>query len=430
MRKILIKNAKIPGPGKTSSQVRDILIENGLIKKIASGIKADNCEVFDAEGMIASAGLIDMHVHLREPGYEYKEDIESGCRSAACGGFTAVCCMPNTRPPADNRGIIEFIIERKNKLNLIEVYPIAAITKGLQGEELAEIADLKEAGAVAISDDGRPVMNAGVMRRALEYASMYDLPVITHNEDTDLSGNGVMNEGYVSTLLGLKGICRAAETAMIARDIELARFTRARLHIAHVSCKESVELVRSAKKQGVRITCECTPHHFTLTEDSVKEYDTNTKVNPPLRTAEDVAAIKQGLKDGTIDCIATDHAPHAEAEKDVEYDHAPFGIIGLETAVGLVMTELVHKKVLSLNQALEKMTVNPAGILNLKKGRLEEGACADLTLIDPQEKWTVTKEDIVSKSKNSPFIGMPLKGRVKLTIAGGRIVYNPRNGKK
>ncbi|MBU4304701.1 MAG: dihydroorotase [Candidatus Omnitrophica bacterium] len=422
--RLLIKNASIIDARSKRDEKADILIVDGKISSIDSGIAAKDAEVYDAKGMLAVPGFIDMHTHLREPGFEYKETILSGTQAAARGGFTTICCMPNTNPVADNQGVIEFIISQNRKAGLISVLPIGAITKAQQGKELSEIGDLKSAGAVALSDDGKGVMNAEVMRRAMEYASMVDLLVISHCEDTNLAAGGVMHEGYVSTVLGLKGIPRIAEIAMAARDIEIARFTGTRLHIAHVSCKETVELVRRAKKEGVRVSCECCPHHFTLTDEAVKDYDTNTKVNPPLREPDDLRALKDGLKDGTIDCIATDHAPHAEAEKDVEFDNAPFGITGLETALGLVMNELVCKGELTLMEMVERMSFNPARILNLDKGYIAEGADADITIIDPNKKWVVEKEAFLSKSHNSPFIGMNLTGKVIATVAAGRIVYN------
>lgn len=422
--RVLITNGRVIDPKNGFDEIADILIDNSVIGAIGKNLKAKDAEIFDAKGLAVVPGLIDMHVHFREPGYEYKETIASGSRAAAHGGFTSVCCMPNTNPVIDNQSVVEFVLTQGKKAGLVNVFPIGAISKGSLGQELSEIGDLHSAGVVALSDDGKGVMNAEIMRRAMEYAQMVDLPIIAHCEDSFLSGDGVMNEGYTSTVLGLKGIPRIAEIVMVARDIEIARFTAGRLHIAHVSCAESVQMVRRAKSEGVKVTAECCPHHFTLTEEAVLHYDPNTKVNPPLRTLSDVTALKEGLRDGTIDCIATDHAPHAEAEKDVEYDNAPFGIIGLETAVGLAITELVDTGILSLGQLVEKMAVNPAQVLKLNRGHLSVGAIADVTVIAPKQAWPVERELFLSKSKNSPFIGKTLNGKVMLTVVAGRIVYN------
>ncbi|MFH1458964.1 MAG: dihydroorotase [Candidatus Omnitrophota bacterium] len=427
---LLIKNGKIINPksrnAKTGRSV-DILIENNKIKKIDSSINispAGNLEIFDAKDLMVIPGLIDMHVHLREPGFEYKETIFSGSQAAVAGGFTSVCPMPNTNPVIDNEACVEFLLKQNKKANLINLFPVGAITKNSQGEHLSDMSDMKDAGVIAFSDDGKSVMNSEVMRRSMEYAQMLDLLIISHCEDILLAGNGVMNEGQMSTKLGLKGIPRIAEINMVARDIEIARYTQVKLHIAHISCAESVELVRCAKKSGVKVTAECTPHHFSLTEDAVDDYDTNTKVNPPLRTLADIKAIIQGLKDGTIDCIATDHAPHADSEKDLDYDHAPFGIIGLETAFGLGMTNLVIPGHLSLAELIEKMSYNPACILKLEhKGKIEAGFDADITIVDPETKWIVNSANFFSKSKNSPFIGKELAGRIKATIVGGKKVF-------
>lgn len=422
--KLLIKNARVLDPKSKTDDMLDILIEGKKIAKIGKNIKDKEADIFDAKNLVVASGFIDLHVHLREPGFEYKETILSGSRAAAAGGFTTVCCMPNTNPVIDNQGVVEFILSASKRAGLINVLPIGAITKGSQGKELSEIGELKDVGVVAISDDGQPLSNAAIMRRALEYAGMLKLPVIAHSEDTDLSAGGVMHEGYMSTKLGLKGITRVAETSMISRDIELARFTGAHLHIAHVSCRESVNLIRAAKKSGVNVTSECTPHHFSLSVDLLETYNTNTKVNPPLRDIDDVKAIHAGLKDGTIDCIATDHAPHADSEKDVEFDRAPFGMIGLETALALGITNLVEKGVLTLNQLMAKMSYVPSEIININKGYLAEGADADITVFDPNQNWKVSEKDIYSKSNNSPFIGYSLKGRVVLTIAGGKKVFS------
>ncbi|MCP4649492.1 MAG: dihydroorotase [PVC group bacterium] len=420
---LLIKNGRVVDAKNKQDGVFDILVEGAKISKIAKNIVSKDDNVFDAKGMLVVPGLIDLHVHLREPGYEYKETILSGSQAAARGGFTSICCMPNTNPVIDNQGVVDFVFAESKKAGLVNVFPVGAITKGLKGEDLADIADMKESGVVALSDDGYEVASAALLRMAMEYASMFDLPIIAHCEDKELSSGGVMNEGYMSTVLGLKGIPRVAEITMVSRDIELARFTGTKLHIAHVSCKESVALIKKAKKEGVKVTSECCPHHFSLTEEAVEQYDTNTKVNPPLRTKEDVEAIKKGLKDGTIDCIATDHAPHSISEKDTEYDLAPFGIIGSETALGLVMTELVDKGILSIEQVVEKMALNPARVIGQDKGYLSEGGCADITIIDPKQEWVVEKDGFVSKSSNSPFIGKTLTGQVMATIVSGKIVF-------
>ncbi len=421
---LLIKNATIVSAKKISPRPQDILIKDGRIEMIGDSISSNGKEVVDAKGKMVLPGLIDLHVHLRQPGREDKETIETGCRSAIKGGFTSIFCMPNTTPVIDNASIVEFIIKEAQMLGLANVYPIAAITKGQKNEELTDIFELKEAGCLALSDDGRCVNNSQLMRLALEYAKMAGILLIQHCEDPSLSNHGVMNEGLVSTILGLKGIPEVSETIIVARDIELARYLKARVHFAHMSAKRSVELIRMAKSQGIPVTAEVCPHHFTLTDEMVKSFDTNYKVNPPLRTAEDVEAIKEGLKDGTIDCITTDHAPHTLEEKELEFDHAPFGMIGLETAVGLTISELVDKNILTLPQLVEKLSANPAKITGLNnKGEIAPGNDADLTIIDPKKEWIFQKEDIVSKSYNSPFIGRTLKGLVEMTICGGRIVH-------
>jgi dihydroorotase len=364
-----------------------------------------------------------MHIHLREPGQEDKETIATGTRAAAAGGFTAIACMPNTKPVIDNKSVVEFILRKSVREGVVKVYPIGSITKELKGKEIAEIGQMVGAGAVAISDDGYPVENAVLMRRAMEYTKRFNIPVISHCEDTNLSDQGSMHEGYYSTILGLPGIPAAAEEVMVARDIIIAEVCNAKLHIAHVSSKGSVELIRQAKKRGVKVTCEVTPHHFTLTDEAVCSFDTNTKVNPPLRSKDDVIAIKEGLADNTIDVIATDHAPHTQAKKEQEYVKAPFGIIGLETSLGLVLSELVTKGVISLMDAITKMTKNPAKILSLDMNGLYPGAIADITVIDPDMEWIVDVNTFVSKSRNSPFHGWKLIGRAIMTIVDGKIVW-------
>ena len=425
--KLLIKGGKVIDPVNGISRIADVLVDKGKISAVDKNIVTDGAEVVEAAGKLVMPGFIDMHVHLREPGFEAKETIATGTRAAAMGGFTGVACMPNTNPVIDNQALVEFVKSRAAGEGAVNVYPIGAITKGSKGEELAEIGDMKLAGAVAISDDGRPLMNAQVMRLAMKYAAMFEMPVISHCEDLNLVADGVMHEGYFATVYGLKGITGLAEEAMAARDIMLAELTGAWLHIAHISTAGSVELVRMAKKKGIRVTAEATPHHFSLTDEIVGSFDTATKVNPPLRSEADVRAVKEGLRDGTIDVIATDHAPHTVEEKDVEYNYAPFGIVGLETAVGLAFGELVRPGVLSPEELVMKMSVNPARILGLEgKGHLGIGADADITLVDPELKETVDVNRFASKAKNSPFDGWELIGIPTAAIVGGQLVMHKR----
>ncbi len=421
---LLIKNAIIVNADKVSGSACDILLDKGRIEKIAPSIANDKHKIIDAEGKHVLPGLIDMHVHLREPGREDKETIETGCQAAARGGFTTIMCMPNTRPVIDNAMIVEAIIKESKRVGLTNVIPVGAITKGEKGEELSDMFELKAAGCLALSDDGKVVNNSRLMRLAMEYAKMVGVLLIQHCQDPLLTGSGVMNEGYCSTLLGMKGDPGVSETVIVSRDIELAHYLSTKIHIAHVSVKRAVELIRSAKSQGIQVTAEACPHHFTLTDEAVKTFDPDTKVSPPLRTQEDVDAVKAGLKDGTIDCIVTDHAPHTQEDKEVGFDDAPYGMIGLETSVGLTMTELVNKKVLSLPQMVARMSKAPAEITGLKnKGVIAEGFDADITIIDTDKEWVVREEDFVSKSKNSPFVGRKLKGCVTTTICNGKIVY-------
>jgi len=378
--------------------------------------------LIDATGMIVGPGLIDMHVHLREPGREDEETILTGAEAAAAGGFTSICCMPNTTPPLDNYGIINFVVERARSAK-VRVYPIGAITQGQKGEIIAEIGDLVEAGAVAISDDGYPVMNSGVMRNAMEYTRMFDIPVISHAEDLGLVGTGVANEGFNSTRFGLPGIPGIAEEVMVARDIMISDFTGCALHLAHLSTAGSISLVKEAKSRKVAVSCEVTPHHFSLTDDLLESYDSNLRVNPPIRTKRDVEALKDGLKEGTVDVIASDHAPHSQEEKEVEFEAAPCGMIGLETTVGLVVTELVEKGIIDWMEFFKKLSLNPATILKLQGGRLQVSAPADLTIIDPQKRWVVDPKKFKSKSKNSPFVGRRLRGKARYTIVAGKVVF-------
>lgn len=417
---ILIKNGRVIDHANDIDEKLDILVSEDKIAKSGKpgSIPTNNAQVVDAANRLVVPGLIDMHVHLREPGFEYKETIATGTAAAKSGGFTSVCCMPNTNPVNDNRSITEFILSQARDASA-RVYPIGAITKGSKGEELAEMGELHQAGCVAVSDDGKPLMNAALMRRAMEYSKIFDTLIISHCEDSTLSDKGVMHEGSISTELGLRGIPRSAEDIMTARDISLAELTGCRLHIAHVSTAGSVNLVREAKKRGVKVTAETCPHYFTLTDEAVRGYNTMAKMNPPLRTAEDVAAIKQGLKDGTIDVIATDHAPHGMDEKSGEFDNVPFGIVGLETALGLTL-KLVHEGILSMTEAIRKLSLNPASILKLNRGSLTIGADADITIIDTKMDWTVDASLFKSKSKNTPFNGWQLKGRAVQTIVGGQ----------
>ena len=420
---LLIKGGRVVDPSQNIDDSMDLLVEDGRIKEMGKGLKAPaGAEIIDAAGLLVTPGFIDMHVHLRDPGLEYKEDIVTGTRAAAAGGFTSVACMPNTKPVNDNKAITSYIVNKARNEALVNVFPVGSITQGSKGESLAEMGELKESGCVAVSDDGRPVGNGELMRRALEYAKGMGIMVIAHSEELALVGEGVMNEGFTSTELGLKGIPWAAEDVAVARDVYLAEFTGSPLHIAHISTSGSVRIIRNAKARGVKVTCETAPHYFSLTDDAVRGYNTNAKMNPPLREAADVAAIKAGLADGTIDAIATDHAPHHLDEKDVEFNLSLNGIVGLETSLPLSL-QLVADGVVDLKTLLEKMTCNPAQILGIDRGTLQVGAAADITVIDPAREWVVAAEQLASKSKNSPFIGRKMKGAAVYTIVGGKVVF-------
>ena len=424
---LLLKGGRIIDPVSGRDEVQDVLLLDGRIEKIGRSISTDKVtDSIDLNGKIVAPGFIDMHVHLREPGFEYKETILSGCTAAAAGGFTAVCCMPNTNPAIDDESVVRFIQNKaKIALNgLVDVYPIAAVTQGRKGEHLAPLAELADAGAVAFTDDGDPVHDAEIMRRALEYAGMFNKPIIQHAQDPAMTKGGLMNEGFASTELGLAGMPGIAEDVMIARDIALAEYSGGQYHVAHMSTAGATELIRRAKLHRLQVTSEVTPHHFTLTEDAVRKFDTNTKMNPPLRSREDVEAVIKGLQDGTIDVIATDHAPHSFDEKQVEFSAAPFGIVGLETALGLSLTELVHKGVLSLVQLIEKLSTNPRRILHLPEIKILEGEMANLTIFDPLAEWNVDPAMFKSKSKNTPFGGFKLKGRPVGVINNKQVYWN------
>jgi dihydroorotase len=421
--KLLIAGGRIIDPGQGIDKVADLLIEDGRVGGIGSDLAARDAQIVEARGLIVCPGFIDLHVHLREPGEEYKETIASGAAAAAAGGFTSVCAMPNTDPVNDNASATRYIIDKGREAALSRVYPIGATTRGSAGVELAEMAEMKEAGAVAVSDDGRPVMNSQVMRHAMEYARDHGLIVVDHCQDLNLAAGGVIHEGRYSTLLGLKGMNRAAEETHVARDIMLAGITGARVHIAHISTAGSVNLVRRAKQQGLAITCEVTPHHLALTDAAVESFDTNTKMSPPLRSESDRAALIQGVVDGTIDAIATDHAPHHMDEKMLEYDHAPFGVIGLETAFGVALTTLHHSGLVGLARVIEMLTAGPARAFSLPGGTLSVGSDADVTIFDLSKEWVVEPAKFKSKSRNTPFAGRTLRGAIVATFVAGRTVF-------
>ncbi len=423
--KVLIANGYVVDPAQQVNTGKNLLIEDGRIAGLLDRAepRPEGVEVLDATGLVVAPGFVDLHVHLREPGQEYKETIATGAAAAVAGGWTTVCAMPNTDPVNDNPAVTRFIVEQGQRAKLANVFPIGAVTKGGCGKELAEMGEMKAAGIVAVSDDGNPVPGAGMMRRALEYARGFDLPVVDHCQDPSLSKGGVMHEGRWSLILGLRGLPAAAEEVDAVRDCVLARLTGARLHLAHMSTRGAIEAVRQAKQAGLQVTCEIAPHHWTLTDQAVESYDTNTKMSPPLRSSEHVEALLEGMRDGTIDAIATDHAPHHSDEKALEFDEAPFGIIGLETAIGLAF-DLVHQGTISLERLVEMCATNPARIFSLTdRGSLAPNAHADVTILDPACEWVFDVAASKSKSRNSPFHGRAMKGAAVATIVGGRLVY-------
>lgn len=424
MSKLAIRNGRVIDPATRLDAVRDVLLEDGRIAAIEESLDATGADEFDATGLVIAPGFIDMHVHLREPGFEYAESIETGSRCAAAGGFTSICCMPNTSPVNDSATVTRYIMDRARRHAAVNVFPIGAITKGSQGEEMAEIGSMKQAGIVAISDDGRPVMNARVMRRAMETAKSFGIPVIDHCEDLHLSAGGDMHEGVESVRLGLRGIPAASEDVMVARDILLAQLTGVRFHVAHISSRYSIEMVAFAKARGLAVSSEATPHHFSLADEEMPPYDSNYKMKPPLRDRCDVGAVRQGLVSGAIDAIATDHAPHPGSEKMQEFEKCPFGIIGLETAIGLTLERLVHTGAISLLRMVELFTLGPARILNLDRGRLAVGAPADITIFSPERTWIYDVNRSLSKSRNTPFHGHAFRGGPVATIVSGEMVWS------
>jgi dihydroorotase len=426
-RPILVRGGRVIDPARGTDGIADLLTDGGRIEAVGRNIgEPDGALVIDATGLVVAPGLIDLHTHLREPGQEDLETIATGAMAAVAGGFTAVCAMPNTDPVCDNQGVVGFIVSQAQRAGKARVYPIGAISVGQKGQQLAEFGELVGAGAVAVSDDGKPVMSSHLMRTALEYARVFNIPVADHCEEMTLAQGGAMHEGLVSTRLGLKGIPSAAEEIMVARDILLAELTGGHVHLCHMSTRGSVELIRRAKAKGLRVTAEACPHHFTLTHEACEGYDTNAKMNPPLREAEDREAIRQGLRDGTIDVIATDHAPHHYDAKEREFDDAPNGIIGLETALALALTELVGSGLMALPDLLLRMSTMPARIFNLPGGTLATGAPADIVVLDPDAQWDVRPEEFYSKSRNTPFRGRRLTGRADVTIVGGQVAWQRR----
>ena len=425
MSRLLIKHGRVVDPSQRLDEGLNVLIVDGKVARIAERIEDKEADIFDATGLVIAPGFVDVHVHLREPGFEYKETIATGTAAAVAGGFTSVCCMPNTQPVNDNAAVTEFIRARAAEAGLAHVYPIGAVSKGLQGEELAEMGEMARAGAVAFSDDGKPVHNSYLMRRALEYAQLFDVPVVDHCEDPNLAAKGVMHEGAVATRLGLRGVPAVAEEVMAARDVVLAELTGGRVHIAHVSTRGALERVRDGKARGVAVTCEVTPHHLARTDQAVadSEYDTDTKVNPPLRSGDHVEALIQGVLDGTVDCLATDHAPHHADEKVLEYDLAPFGVVGLETAIPVTYDLLVRRRKLPLRLFIALWSSNPARLFRLPGGSLKVGSPADITVLDLDARATVNPDRFRSLSRNTPFAGQRLKGWPAATLVGGKVLW-------
>jgi dihydroorotase len=430
MTSLLITGARVIDPSQGLDAPLDILVEDGAIARVDRKIKATGVETIDATGLVATPGFIDLHTHLREPGQEHKETIATGTRAAVAGGYTAVCAMANTMPPNDERAVTEMVRAEAARNGWCRVYPVGAVSKGLLGEELAELAELRSAGCVAVSDDGKPVWNAQLMRRALEYCSMLGIPVVAHEEDANLNEQGVMHEGFYSTLLGMRGIPAASEETLVARDVILARLTGAHVHIAHLSTAGAIDAVRRARAEGVRVTCEVTPHHIALGDETVQSFSTNLKMNPPLRSEVHRQALLEGIADGTVDAIATDHAPHHFDEKNVEFELAPFGVIGLETAFAVCYDRLVAQGVIELPRLVELLSTGPARAFNLPGGTLRAGSLGDVTLIDPDGRCEITRDFFRSKAANSPFLGQSLAGRVMATIVGGVIRHDAREPKK
>uniref|UniRef100_A0A7C4XKN0 Dihydroorotase n=1 Tax=candidate division WOR-3 bacterium TaxID=2052148 RepID=A0A7C4XKN0_UNCW3 len=420
---ILIKNGRVIDPKTRFDRIADILIEGNKIQKIERNLKVEGAKIIDASGMIVSPGFIDLHCHLRDPGRPDEETIESGAKAAIAGGFTTICCMPNTEPPIDNEGIVNYIIKEAQRVNLCRVYPIGTITKKREGKEISEFGELIKAGVKGFSDDGNTVGDARVLRYAMEYSKIFNATIFEHPLDESLSKGGVMNEGEISTRLGLPGSPTIAEELIVARDLMLSKFTGAKLHLCHISTRGSVELIRRAKKEGIDVTCETCPHYFFFNDRVLETYNTNYKVNPPIRSEIDRRAIIEGLRDGTIDCISTDHAPHTQAEKELEFISAPFGMIGLETALSLVIMQLINVEKFTWLEVIDKLTYKPAQVLKEKLGVLKEGAIADITIINPNIKWQYKPENIKSKSKNSPFLNKELIGRAEYVIVNGEIKY-------
>ncbi len=423
MGKLLIRNGRVIDPANQTDRVTDVLLASGIVRAVGDNLPARGAEEFDATGLIVAPGFIDMHVHLREPGFESSETIETGARCAAVGGFTSVACMPNTNPVNDTAHLTRYIIERARAVTKVNVFPIGAITKGSAGEELASIGAMKDAGVVAISDDGRPVMNSRVMRRAMEIASSFDVLVIDHCEDLNLSAGGDMHEGAVSLRYGLRGIPACSEDVMVARDLLLAEVTGARYHVAHLSTRNAVAMVAEAKRRGLRVSCEVSPHHFAIHDGEIIPYDSNYKMKPPIRCLHDVEAMVEGIRSGVVDAIATDHAPHSVTDKMQEFERCPFGILGLETAIGISLERLVHPGHISLQRMIELFTTGPANILKLNRGALTPGLPGDVTILDPESRWTYEVERSASKSRNSPFDGHTFRGRAVATIVGGEIIW-------